>query len=206
MTELADFLPWKGNHNEDTLSEQLVKSGYHDRLVNPTAQPVTETNSARSQIWPHLKSKSTLQTMSSLLVAAIDKRQTLGRVREPSNFKPPPRVTVPDHRREAFLKELADPSLPVKRLNRGIPYGIKGKGLMEQCLSKNIPIHRAVWLAKIIGANEMRAYKRKGPTGGLAINGEAKWVREWTVQVEQFMESTMEDCSRAEWKHDMDYV
>jgi hypothetical protein len=34
-------------------------------------------------------------------------------------------------------------------------------------------------------ANEIRAFKRKGTSGALAVGLEAKWVREWTTNVQQ---------------------
>ena len=67
-------------------------------------------------------------------------------------------------------------------------------------MSKQIPTERAVWLAKCVGANEIRAFKRKGVTGAFAMGGEAKWIRDWTVFVEQFVESIIASCGDGDWK------
>ncbi|KAF2400311.1 hypothetical protein EJ06DRAFT_582173 [Trichodelitschia bisporula] len=197
----ADFSPWTGNHPEDNLSEQTIKSGYQNKPLI-----ASEANTARVSLWSPLKNKSGLQTLSSLFVTILEKRQTAGRLTAPSTFKPPPRVALTTTKREAWLRDLANPAIALRRLNRTVPYNVSGKVLLEQCLSKNVPTSRAVWLAKCIGANELRGFKRKGASGGAGLNGEVKWVREWTAAVEQFVESTAGNCGEEGWKAKMVYV
>ncbi|KAL0261623.1 RNA polymerase II mediator complex subunit [Diplodia seriata] len=194
----VDFYPWAGNHPEDNLSAEVVKVGYYDDRKGQV-----DLNAGKSYVGPQVKNKTTLQALSSLFVQALEKRQASGRVREPSSFKPPPRITVKDTQREEWLRDLANPSLPPKRR---IPHGIRGKLLLEQCLSKNIPIARAIWLAKCVGANEMRAWMRKGASSTGGMGGELKWVREWTVFVEQFVDSTISTCGQDGWRDKMDYT
>ena len=174
--------------------------------VSNKPQIPNETLTARPSLWSNLKNKSGLQTLSTLFVAVLEKRQSCGRLTAPSTFKPPPRVTLTDTKREGWLRDLANPAIALRRLSRTIPHGIRGKLLLEQCLSKNIPTARAVWLAKCVGSNEMRAFKRKGANGTVGIGGELKWIREWTVFVEQFVESTISACGQQDWKARMDYA
>jgi mediator of RNA polymerase II transcription subunit 12 len=77
---------------------------------------------------------------------------------------------------------------------------------LEQCLSKKIPTARATWLAKCVGANEIRAFKRKGATGTFAMGGESKWIRDWTAVVEQFVESVVTSCGENDWKGKLLYA
>lgn len=147
-----------------------------------------------------MKHKSGLHTLSSLFTTVLSQRRTHGQITSAPTFKPPPRVTLTDTKRETWLRDLANPSIPLRRLSRTIPHGIRGKVLLEQCLSKQIPTERAVWLAKCVGANEIRAFKRKGVTGAFAMGGEAKWIRDWTVFVEQFVESIVASCGDNDWK------
>lgn len=197
----ADFFPWNGNHPEDTLSDGLVKGG-----VNNKPQIPNETNTARPALWSSLKNKSGLQTLSTLFVAVLEKRQMSNRLNSPSTFKLPPRVTLTDTNREKWLRDLANPTIPLRRLSRTIPHGIRGKLLLEQFMSKNIPTARAVWLAKCVGSNDMRAFKRKGAPGTVGIGGEPMFIREWTIFVEQFLENTMSSCGQPDWKAKMDYA
>ncbi|KAI9754448.1 MAG: hypothetical protein M4579_004716 [Chaenotheca gracillima] len=198
----ADFFPWSGSHPEDSLSENTIRQGFFDKPH--TSQ--SEYQSARGLLWPSLKHKTGLHTLSTVFVQIMDQRRSQGRITAPSTFKPPPRVTLTDTKREAWLRDLANSSVPLRRLSRTIPHGIRGKVLLEQCLSKNIPTGRAVWLAKCVGANEMRAVKRKGANVPFAMGNEAKWVRDWTVFVEQFLESVIGSVGNPDWTARMTYA
>ncbi|PKX91641.1 mediator of RNA polymerase II transcription subunit 12 [Aspergillus novofumigatus IBT 16806] len=200
--KVADFSPWMGNHPEDVLNEQTAKQGYYDR----TQVSQNESNTARPSLYAQLKHRSGLQILSSVFAAALEKRQGHNMVTAPSTFKPPPRVTLTDNKREAWLRDLANPNVPLRKLSRTIPHGIRGRVLLDQCLTKWVPVGRAVWLAKCVGANEIRAFKRKGTSGALAIGLEAKWVRDWTANVQQFLEGVITSCGVADWKMKMTYA
>lgn len=200
--EFADFTPWTGNHPEDVLNEQTAKQGYYDR----TQVSQNESNTARPALYAQLKHRTGMQMLSSIFAAALEKRQNHNTVHAPSSFRPPPRVTLTDHKREAWLRELANPAEPLRKLSRTIPHGIRGKILLEQCLGKWIPVGRAVWLARCVGANEIRAFKRKGTSGALAVGLEVKWVRDWTTNVEQFVEGMFNSPKSADWKARMTYA
>lgn len=197
----ADFFPWNGNHPEDVLNELTTKQGYFDKL--PGAQ--TESSTARPSIWSSLKHKSGLQILSSLFVSVLDQRQAHGTIAASSTFKPPPRVTLTDTKREAWLRDLANSSIPLRRLSRTIPHGIRGKVLLDHCLAKQIPTSRAIWLAKCVGANEIRAFKRKGASGAFALGGETKWIKDWTTNVEHFVEMIIILCGTSEWRSKINY-
>ncbi|PVI06555.1 hypothetical protein DM02DRAFT_638614 [Periconia macrospinosa] len=191
----ADLFPWAGNHPEDVMSEALVKGG-----ISNKSQIMNETNTARPSLWSNLKNKSGINTLSTLFVAVLEKRQSCNRLTAPNTFKPPPRLTLRDSTRETWLHDLANPTIGLRRLSRTIPHGITGKVLLEQCLNKNIPIPRAIWLAKCVGINEMRTHKRKGQAGAIS------WIRGWTSSVEQFLESTIATIGQQDWKPRVTYA
>ena len=199
---VADFTPWTGNHPEDILNEQTAKQGYYDR----TQVSQNESNTARPALYGQLKHRTGLQMLSTVFSAALEKRQVQNTVHTSSTFKPPPRVTLTDNKREAWLRDLASSSVPLRRLSRTIPHGIRGKVLLDQCLGKWIPVSRAVWLAKCVGANEIRAFKRKGTSGALAVGLEAKWVRDWTTNVHQFVDGVFNAPKSSDWKAKMTYA
>ena len=199
----AGFFPWSASrkHPEDVLSEQSITSGYYDRVqIVPS-----EMTSARPLIWSSVKHKSGLQILSSLFTSALKRRQCDKAIASKCTFKLPPRVTLTDTKRETWLKDLADSTIPLRRLSRTIPHGIRGKALLDQCLFKNIPTWRAVWLVKCVGANEIRAFKRKGANGAFVSGGEHKWVKDWTIQVQQFLESLIDSCGNPDWRHRISY-
>ncbi|KAL0937959.1 transcription mediator subunit med12 [Colletotrichum truncatum] len=197
----ADFFPWTGNHPEDQWSETIIKNGYFDKPPATT----TETSSAKAALFPALKHKSGLNLLSNIFVGVLNQRKLNGQISSPSTFKPPPRVTLTDTKREMWLRDLANPSISLRRLSRTIPHGIRGKVLLDHCLNKNVPTERAVWLVKCVGANEIRAFKRKG-NGPFVLGGEAKWLRDWTVFVEQFVEGVSTAFGDNEWKAKVQYA
>ncbi|GAB7345987.1 hypothetical protein MBLNU457_4764t2 [Dothideomycetes sp. NU457] len=199
---VADYCPWTGDSSEDVLNENVIRSGYADK---PPGSNQSESHTARPSLWPNLKQKNGLPILSALLVQVMEKRQASGRCTAPSTFKPPPRVTLTDAKREAWLRDLAASDVPLRRLSRTIPHGVRGRALLDQCLGKKVPISRALWLAKCVGANELRAFRRKGVSGAAALVGENKWVREWTILVEQFMESVIVSCGQDDWRNKMNY-
>ncbi|KAH8686067.1 RNA polymerase-like protein II mediator complex component Srb8 [Tricladium varicosporioides] len=198
----VDFFPWTGNHPEDQFSETIIRQGYFDKAQ----MTQNETGSARASIFPAMKHKSGLQTLSSIFTSVLAQRRSHGQITTSSTFKPPPRVTVTDTKREMWLKDLANPTIPLRRLSRSIPHGIRGKVLLDQSMSKNIPIERAVWLAKCVGANELRSFRRKGVSGTFVMGGEAKWIRDFTVCVEQFVESIAGSCGEGDFKGRINYA
>ena len=198
---MADYFLWHGNHPEDVLNELTTKQGFYDNVQ--VSQ--NESGTARPTVWSNLRHKSGLQILSSLFVSALDQRQKHGTIKAPCTFKPPPRVTLTDAKREAWLRDLADSAIPLRRLSRTIPHGIRGKVLLDQCSAKNIPVGRAIWLVKCVGANEIRAFKRKGANGAFAVGGETKWIRDWTSNVETFVESITGDCGKPQWRDKVDY-
>jgi mediator of RNA polymerase II transcription subunit 12 len=201
LKDYADFFPWTGNHPEDKFSENAIRQGFYDKAQLTQ----NETGSAKSSVLPPLKHKSGLQTLSSLFTTVLAQRRAYGQITSNSTFKPPPRVTVTDTKREMWLKDLANPAISLRRLSRSIPHGIRGKVLLDQSLSKSIPIERAVWLAKCVGANELRSFRRKGASG-LPMVGEGKWIREFTVCVEQFVESIVESCGEKDFRSRVNYA
>ncbi|KAF9872261.1 transcription mediator subunit Med12 [Colletotrichum karsti] len=199
----ADFFPWTGNHPEDQWSETIIKNGYFDKPPATT----TETSSAKAALFPALKHKSGLNLLSNIFVGVLNQRKLNGQISSPSTFKPPPRVTLTDTKREMWLRDLANPSISLRRLSRTIPHGIRGRVLLDHCLNKNVPTERAVWLVKCVGANEIRAFKRKGNgPGPFVMGGEAKWLREWTVVVGQFVEGVSTSFGDNDWKAKVQYA
>ncbi|KAL8650151.1 MAG: hypothetical protein Q9226_005265 [Calogaya cf. arnoldii] len=197
----ADFSPWRGIHAEDVLGEFTIKNGFYDKIQ--VSQ--NESGTARPTVWRNYKQQSGLNVLSSLFVSVLDQRQTHGSVTAGCTFKPPPRVTLTDSKREAWLRDLANPTIPLRRLSRTIPHGIRGRALLDHSLAKNIPTSRSLWLAKCVGANEIRAFKRKGASGAFAVGGESKWIKDWTANVEQFLDTLIGTCGADGWRESMTY-
>ncbi|KIW19532.1 hypothetical protein PV08_00104 [Exophiala spinifera] len=199
----AGFFPWTGKHPEDVLNDVNVKQGYFDKPPNPTEK---ELNTARVPLYNALKHKSGVDSLSVLFSLILDKKSQQSIINVPTTFKPPPRVTLTEAKRKSWIADLANADVPLRRLSRTIPQGIRGQLLLDQCLQNHVPLSRAIWFAKCVCANEIRTLKRKGTTPAVAMGSEGKWLREWTTSVEQFLESYLGQAGNSDWRSNIQYA
>ncbi|KIW32756.1 uncharacterized protein PV07_04280 [Cladophialophora immunda] len=197
------FFPWTGKHPEDILNDNNVKNGYFDKPPNPTEK---ELNTARVPLYNAFKHKSGVDSLSTLFSLVLNQKSKHGLISSVSTFKPPPRVTLTEAKRKSWIADLANADVPLRRLSRTIPQGIKGQTLLEQCLQSSVPLSRAIWFAKCVCANEIRTLKRKGTAPAVAVGAENKWLREWTLNVEQFLETYLEHANPPDWKSNIQYA
>ena len=104
-------------------------------------------------------------------------------------FRIPVRVTYNDTKRHQFLSDLSNPLVPLHRLMRNpVPHGFKGAELLDSMFSPitstarpipgqvrppadPIPIDRAIWFIRVLGANEISAHRtRIQPTQGVSAS------------------------------------
>ncbi|KIV84399.1 hypothetical protein PV11_00182 [Exophiala sideris] len=201
--KVAGFFPWTGKHPEDVLNDTNVKQGYWDKPPNPTEK---ELNTARVPLYNAFKHKSGVEQLSVLFSLVLDERSKHGHISSASTFKPPPRVTLTEAKRKSWIADLANADVPLRKLSRTIPQGIRGQLLLDQCLQNYVPLSRAIWFAKCVCANEIRTLKRKGTTPAVAMGTEGKWLREWTVSVQQFVESHLAQVKRLDWRGNIQYA
>ncbi|EXJ80789.1 hypothetical protein A1O3_07073 [Capronia epimyces CBS 606.96] len=199
----AGFFPWTGKHPEDVLSDVNVKQGFFDKPPNP---PEKELNTARVPLYNAFKHKSGVENLSILFSLVLDQKNQHGLISSASTFKPPPRVTLTEAKRKSWIADLANADVPLRKLSRTIPQGIRGQILLDLCLQSCVPLNRAVWFAKCVCANEIRTLKRKGTTPAVAVGAESKWIREWTVNVEQFVETHLEPTDHPDWRSNIQYA
>jgi mediator of RNA polymerase II transcription subunit 12, fungi type len=199
----AGFFPWTGMHPEDSLSETNIKTGFFDK---PPQNPEKELNSARVSLYNAFKHKSGVDSLSLLFSLVLDQKSQHGGMSSVSTFKPPPRVTLTEIKRRTWISDLANPGVSLRRLSRTIPQGIRGQALLDQCVESSVPLSRAIWFAKCVCANEIRTLKRKGTAPSIASGTEVKWLKEWTVSVEQFLESNLAANELPDWKPSIQYA
>ncbi|EPE04523.1 transcription mediator subunit med12 [Ophiostoma piceae UAMH 11346] len=193
VVRYMDFNPWKGRHAEDRFTESTVRLGHYDRLQGNHSY-TAEIGSARSWLPVLLKHKQNTAMLGQALGLANFFSRDKHHISPASQFKLPPRVTVTDTRRETWLRDLTNPAIPLRKLSRTIPHGLRGKVLLEQCMLKSVPVDRAMWLARCVGAQELRAFKRKGTPNVVALaESELRWLKDWTLTVQQFVEGFLVD-------------
>ena len=207
---LVDFSPWTGRHAEDAWGPAGIQDGYADK--NPIK--VMGYATPRLDLIDALNLRNKVRRLSRAVAGVSLKRAQRGRVANPSTFKPPPRVTLTDTKRDIWLRDLARPRMSLRRLSRTIPHGVRAKTLLDHCLNKNIPVTRALWLAWCVGANELRSFRRKIPGGGgsgsssnststaaalatptAATAGPLTYLHDWTASVEQFVDGVIAEAT-----------
>lgn len=141
---------------------------------------------------PLLKHWTALPAISYFLTSSMHVREASRRINTPSTFKPPPRVILTDQKRELWLRDLSNPKVSLRKLARTIPHGISGGKLLDEIFKHRVPIIRALWFIRCVGANDFRTIKRKaGPTSSLS-GVEDTWMRSWTQEVLEHVEATIE--------------
>ncbi|KAL9054931.1 MAG: hypothetical protein Q9162_003872 [Coniocarpon cinnabarinum] len=188
--------PWTGKDSEDQLTDETIKNGY---VSKPKVSNTLGT--AKPTLMPHMKNGDGLLNLSQLILLSFRERQRSCAVTNLSAFKPPPRVTLTDARKTAWFADLANDTIPLRRLSRSIPHGVRGKVLLEQCSIHRVPISRALWLAKCVGANELRAFKRKGVSNQVMAENELKWVQEWTSNILDFIRDAVHQARKDNLLH-----
>lgn len=174
---IPDFFPPRSGQPEDVISEATVRSGL-------TGKPVvaSETFSAHNLIYDRLKCDTLLPQLGTFLEEVLERRQELQRESvAPFQCRIPPRVTLNDLKLGAYIRDLADPAVPLSRLARSVPHGYRGDKMLDMLWSggapagsnsayfnsavattssanaerKSVEIPRAVWFIRVVGASEI---------------------------------------------------
>ena len=192
-----DVYPPKPGQIEDVLSEQAVKNGISGRSVVSN-----ETFSAHDMIHDRLKGNDTTSQLGSIFEEVLLRRQQLMRLRcgsATSQYRQPQRVTLNESKLAAYIKDLADPNVPLRKLARSVPHGYRGERMLDMLwmggaassaassrnlasgqshqvpltLPNSIAIDRAVWFVRVVGASENASFRSKQ-------SGSTSYTSEWT--------------------------
>lgn len=194
-----DFIPWKEEAHaaKDVENTAYLTKGYFEPPVVSN-----EYYSSRNMIQATIFSSSencneVLKELSQHLANAYKTRnEQINKIRYESNkFKIPSRVTLTALKKEIWLKDLANPDVPLHKIAGRIPHGIRNKVLIDSICSKSVPISRAIWFTKCVLFAESIAIRKKYASrlatltdNGLAgENLETHWLQDWTQQVVDFV-------------------
>lgn len=223
-----DFQPWKDHTNlDDEGSKREVEKMQNTLFLNKglfeAPQVSNEYYSARNLIQAAVFSSSencsgVLKELSQHLASFYKTRnEIINKIQcESNNFKLPPRVTLTSLKREAWLKDLANPTVPLHQVSLRLPHGIKNKILVDALCSKLVPITRALWFTKCVLYGDSVAIRKKvhlkvtqvpfqGDESALLESQEVQWLQEWTQQVVDYLYRFSRDISNTssvEKKHD----
>ncbi|KAH8928689.1 hypothetical protein BT69DRAFT_474251 [Atractiella rhizophila] len=164
------FHPPQQGQDEDDSSRDVVANGYVRTLTNSS-----ENFSAHSMV----QNKIDVPFLAGLFGQVEKrKREKVGEIPK-STFKLPSKITLNEQKRESWLVELSNPSVPLLKLSRTLPHGYKGEKLLSAFLSRSVPLERALWFIRLHTLTEIRRSKAQGAA--------EKIVLEWTREVGEFI-------------------
>ncbi|RXK36282.1 hypothetical protein M231_06418 [Tremella mesenterica] len=171
-----DFYPSRPGFQqpEDVLTEDNVKNGFSAKGYPSVAAEVFSMHGAIHQQLLNGGLEGLNRIVDQLLVKRDDSMPKIGE----RSFRIPVRVTYNDSRRSQFLADLANPSIPLHRLMRSpVPHGFKGVEMFDLMFSPiigtvassaktrpttdPIPVERAAWFIRVLGANEISAHRSR---------------------------------------------
>ncbi|GAV27943.1 hypothetical protein PMKS-001411 [Pichia membranifaciens] len=125
-----DFKVWNQTEEEDKIMKTHLQKGYmeppfvkhEDQSGRQLITELLTRSNAQSPLTLHERD-SKLDLMGQIFVDAMHKRRFFNGIKSKGAYKPPPRVTLTEHKKEAWLKKLANPNIPLQELSRAIPHG-----------------------------------------------------------------------------------
>lgn len=97
-----------------------------------------------------------LDLLSLLADAYRVRNDDVNRIRHDLNtFRLPPRVTLTSLKRDAWMKDLANPDIPLLLLLGRIPHGVRNRVLVDGLVAKQVPLPRALWFTKCVLYSEL---------------------------------------------------
>jgi hypothetical protein len=73
--------------------------------------------------------------------------------------------------RQNFLSTLANPSIPLSKLSRNVPHGIKGEGMLELVWKSKVGVERVGWFVGVVGGLEVQAGRSRMALGNSSNAG-----------------------------------
>lgn len=165
---------WPWHSDGQPLSREAMQQGYRVQFQVPDEKASLGSSTVDNKVQIR---ENQMNLMSHFLALAMRVRETTQRIRPPSTFRAPPRVTLSEERRDAWLTDLSDINVVQRKLSRTIPNGISGRLLLDQMLLRRVPISRATWFFRSVGANELRSLRRNGS------ESEHGWLVERTDEI-----------------------
>ncbi|BEI81318.1 hypothetical protein CcaverHIS002_0204780 [Cutaneotrichosporon cavernicola] len=183
-----DFYPSRPGFSqpEDEMTDAFVKSGFS---LKPAVNVTAESFSMHGPVYQQLQTGGLERLMELGREIIAQRNATMPSFQERA-FRIPVRVTYNDTKRSQFIADLANPAIPLTRLMRNpVPHGFKGVELLETMfhppqpgmrpgavsaagkpLPEPIPIDRALWFIRVLGANEISAHRgRAQPASSMQV-------------------------------------
>lgn len=208
-----DYKPWKDPTQLPLLGqkeeyEKVNNLTYLNKGYFEPSQVSNEYYSARTFIQATIFSStencnSVLKELSQHLVNAYKIRnEVINKIRyESHSFSIPPRVTLTALKKEAWLRDLASPEVPLLKISAKVPHGIRSKVLIDILVSRHVPMTKALWFTKCVLFGEWLSLRKKVQARSNSSKHdvpeqiEIHWLQEWTEQLSDYVYKYSKDMS-----------
>lgn len=123
-------------------------------------------------------SKDYLAELASRSTAVLEAQQSIA-IPSESSFLVPTLKLLSDPDRDAWIDRLAH-GAPLSELVHSVPNGFQRGRVLDIIYQKAVPIHRALWLIKLLGVTEL------GISAG-SVNAQFSYSIDWTELVLKFL-------------------
>ncbi|TPX30202.1 hypothetical protein SmJEL517_g06180 [Synchytrium microbalum] len=203
----AGVYPQRGAQDEDELSESNVKHGFQDR-PHPILQD--ERFSAFELYYHDSNHGKLLNALSGFVTEVLKGQVGESKVPNESRYKLPDRVATDA---KQWIVKLASETEPLSELAKSVPLGqvfhgnlisvyvlidsayyrIKGGALLDHLVQHQVPIARATWFVRFVGASEIRQHRQ--PKQAEDPNQHSAFETEWTTALTVFMKRLFESIN-----------
>ncbi|RKP09035.1 hypothetical protein THASP1DRAFT_29164 [Thamnocephalis sphaerospora] len=161
-TVYPDYHAHQDGQLEDRLNQHVVQRGYKAR-----APIENECMSAHDLLHDQLRDAAALSTLDEFMTDVMRRQMRTLRVPRDSSWKPPVKCKTSDLKKEQWLQDLVNPTVPLHALAHSIPIGLRGEKLLDELATRQPPLARAVWSIKAIAMAEMES--AAAPSSTLAL-------------------------------------
>ncbi|KAJ1936790.1 hypothetical protein EC988_008091, partial [Linderina pennispora] len=168
------------------LNEHTIRYGYTDvpRVEN-------EFVSQHEMVYDRLMDTRVFQDLQAFAAGVAQRQLARGSVGSLALPRLPNRPVRSDEQREEWLRNLANPRLPLNVLINTMPFGHRGERLLESLKQHRVPLLRAVWAIRLTGVYEMFGQQARTLDHAGLKALEQSYTLQWSKAVTQFLEHTL---------------
>ncbi|KAJ1948240.1 hypothetical protein FBU59_001685, partial [Linderina macrospora] len=195
-------------HGEDVLTEHTIRYGYTDM---PHVE--NEFVSQHEMVYDRLLDTRVFQDLQAFAAGVAQRQLARGSVVQAALPRLPNRPVRSDEQRDEWMRNLANPRLPLSVLINTLPFGHRGERLLESLRQHNVPLLRAVWAIRLTGVYEMFGQQARTLDHAGLKALEQSYTLQWSKSVTQFLDHTLSTAPTAnhdamqarKWSQDWTY-
>ncbi|KAJ1673534.1 hypothetical protein EV182_005048, partial [Spiromyces aspiralis] len=176
--------------HEVRLEPSTIKKGYATPL-----KVEKESLSMHEAIYNELYDQRILKYLNKKAAMACQLQSVEGLVTDQTVPRMPTQLVQPEDKRELWLRNVANPEIPLSVLANMLPYCERGERLLDKLCSNRTPPSRALWVIKLVGISEMLAQHNRNVSHVELKMLSEKYSEHWTQTFMSFLEKRLSQLS-----------